>query len=299
MSATASSRKALVYQEGSYRKAIEKIVSARKHLDSRMRFSRLAEHMRIQKSYLSKVLKGDAHLNSDQLHLGCEYLELDAHESKYLQLLLEWERSTIPSRKQELSAQINKFRERQMESKAHLQAKALAVSKDAGEAGAGGIGTNEYYIDPIYQLVHVALTIPAYRQDPKALASALGLPYERVEHAIQVLTRLGIIAIRTPFSQERRTRGEIEVLVKQVHLNRESPLYRPWRSQLRLWALQKLFEMGNKKPYTFSVVFSADEETRAEIQAKFLEFLSWAEKRVGKTKPERLFQMNFDLLPWT
>ena len=253
-----------LFREKSYRKAIDRIVSTRKHLDSRMRFSRLAEHMRIQKSYLSKVLKGAAHLSSDQLHLGCEYLELTPLESNYLQLLLEWEKSSLPARKQELEKKLLRFREKQLETKSHLQAKSLEKGS-AGEAGGPStkpssiaevlaersIGVNEYYIDPLYQLVHMGLTIPSFQEEPKRLAEALGVSGERMESALQVLERIGVIQVKTSSESNPRARGEIEVLRKTLHLSRESPLYRPWRAQLRLWALQKLLELGSKKAYTF------------------------------------------------
>ena len=282
-----------IFQEKSYRQAIEKIVSTRKHLDSRMRFSLLAEAMRIQKSYLSKVLKGEANLSSDQLHLGCQYLELNADESRFLQLLLEKERTGIPERKESLDAQVEKIRARNQETRKHLTAPEVRSAEQSGPLGAG-----EYYIDPLNQLVHIALTIPRYLADPRKLAGVLGVSSLRIESALQTLARLGVISIRPEEDSDNRSKGRLELLQRQVHLPRGSPFYRPWRAQLRLWALQRMQELGAKEAYTFSVVFSTDEATRKEIHEKFLEFLSWAEKRVETGKPERLYQMNFDLFPW-
>ena len=282
-----------LFQEKSYRSAIERIVSSRKHLDSRMRFGLLAESMRIQKSYLSKVLRGDAHLSTDQLYLGCKYLGLTPEESKYLQLLLEFERSTLPDRKESLRKQVERMQAIQLESKKHL--KAGEVARDSEELA---LGNGAYYLDPTHQLVHIALTVPKYLSDPRLISQDLGIEPERVEQSIDVLTKLGVLAVSQESSAGKRARGKIELLQTQVHLPRESPFYRPWRAQLRQWALQRLLQLDSKKAYTFSVVFSADEETRTEIQAKFLEFLSWTEKRVAKTKPERVYQMNFDLFRW-
>ncbi|NDC39730.1 MAG: hypothetical protein EBZ48_17105, partial [Proteobacteria bacterium] len=114
-----------VFHEKSYRSAIEKLVVSRKHLDSRMRFSLLADHMRVQKSYLSKVLGGKAHLNADQLHLACQYLGLNEEESRYLQMTLEHERSVLTERKLELEREMEKARGSQLESEKHLKARPI------------------------------------------------------------------------------------------------------------------------------------------------------------------------------
>ena len=65
-------------------------------------FQSLAHAARIQKSYLSKVVTGRADLTTDQLYLICRHLDLDPEAARYLELLLERERSGVAERREEL-----------------------------------------------------------------------------------------------------------------------------------------------------------------------------------------------------
>ena len=70
---------------------------------------------------------------------------------------------------------------------------------------------------------------------------------------------------------------------------------------LDLWkkyCLDSTQVLSEKNGYSFSVVFSASENTRKEIHSKFLEFLKSCELLVGEAKSKNVYQMSFDLFPW-
>jgi hypothetical protein len=104
------------------------------------------------------------------------------------------------------------------------------------------------------------------------------------------LERLGII---------ERSAGKIEILRPAMHLPKESPFYDGWRAQLRLLALQRTQAIAKESHYSFSVVFSAGEKADQDLKAKFFEFLKSLEPDITAAPCERVYQMNFDLLPWT
>jgi len=233
------------------------------------------------KSYLSRVIHGGADLNADQMSLVCEFLHLSESETDYLQLLLDYERSGLQNRKAKLLQKIRVLQELNQETKHHLEASSVNINSP---------DVAEYYLDPWLQIIHVCLSIKRYSQNPANLIGDLNLGKERVSLAIQKLEQMGLIA---------RDVSGISLLKENIHLPRESPVYKSWRNQLKLMSMHQLDHTTEKNPYSFMVVFSADEATRTEIQGRFLKFINGVEKLVGKCQQENTYQISFDLFSWT
>ena len=83
-----------------------------------------------------------------------------------------------------------------------------------------------------------------------------------------------------------------------LHLSAEDPLYKAWRTKLRINSLVRLDELDRETSYSFSVVFSCDDNTRLELQRRFLAFLEEAQKLSRASQDTRLCQINFDLFAW-
>jgi len=97
------------------------------------------------------------------------------------------------------------------------------------------------------------------------------------------------------------TRGKdgIKLLVENIHLPKQSPVYRSWRNQLKLLAINKIDTLADDQAYSFSVVFSANDDIRKEIHSRFLAYLKGVEELVGDAPQEHAYQMSFELFPWT
>ena len=93
--------------------------------------------------------------------------------------------------------------------------------------------------------------------------------------------------------------GKYVVRQRDFHLSAESPLFRAYRLGVRVRAYEKLQNSRSKDNYSFSVIFSSNEETRAKIHAEFLKYLQRVEKWVKDGKEEEVYQMNFDLMNWS
>jgi hypothetical protein len=89
------------------------------------------------------------------------------------------------------------------------------------------------------------------------------------------------------------------VLVKGLHLAKEAKEFLNWNQQMRLMAMQRNQYFQSGKSYAFSVLFSADEETRCRIHEQFLEFLQKTQQKVKKAASNHVYQLNFELFPWT
>ena len=270
----------MIYQDSDYKAILKNTLESRKKIDKRFNFQKLAQAMRIQKSYLSKVMGGYAELNSDQLHLACEYLNFSNKETEYLQLLLEQSRSSLKTRKDQFQKRIIQIQAEYQETKAHLSAKTITTQTE---------GIEDYYLDPLIQIVHVSLSISRYRKNPLLLAQDLEVPAFRVLDSVHKLEKMGII----------EKKGETwAVLHSEIHLPRESSYYASWRNQIRLMTLQRLQNLTSDETTSFSVVFTSHEPTRKQIQNKFLDFLKEIEALVKDSPDENTYQLNFDLFHW-
>jgi hypothetical protein len=245
-------------------------------------FEKMAKACRLQRTYLSTVMSGTGHLNSDQLFAACDFLQLRDDEYEFVSLLHEWERSQFPDRRKRLS-------------------KEIALRRQTGLKTDGFIGNtvatkettpkhlDAFYLNILAQLVHMFLTIPRYAKEPESIRRALGLEKDSFRIALNTVEQAGLISI---------SGKEIKILQSAIHLPASSHLYPNYRMQMRLKALDAMQSRSAENHYSFSVLFSASEKTRRHIHARFLDFISWCQKVSSEDVEENVFQMNFDLLKW-
>jgi len=243
---------------------------------------RIAEKAAIQAPYLTNVLKERAHLSADQLHSLAQVFQWDADELDYGSLLLEWERSGLPKRKERLMAKIEAVRKNKLESKANLK-------KDVIETGTPEELTR-FFLNPFYYLLNVFLGIPRFSRDPARIASCLNVHPARVATWLKDLTRMKFL--------EQGENG-YKVVRKNFHLPRESPLCEPHQQLMLQLSHQHLQSLPEDKKYSFTVTFSADPRARENIQREFLSFLKKIEPIVKDAPPEDLYGMRFDLFQWS
>ncbi|MGE3263079.1 MAG: TIGR02147 family protein [Bacteriovoracia bacterium] len=270
-----------IFSHESYVSLIEAAVEARKKTEPSFSFQRLATIANIQKSYLSKVLHGRAHLNSDQLYSIADYLGWKVEEQSFANLLLEHSRSGLATRRKKIGEQIAAIREAKLQTSHHIEAGAVSLSADA---------TMELYLRPWLQLVHVALAIPRLRASLPKLGECFGLELEAVTQAVERLTQIGMAEWKDKKIVQKNP---------HLHLGKDSPYYQAWRNQMRMICLQRLHSHEQDDDYSFSVTFTADPTTRNWLQQEFLALLSRAETRVKNAADQEVYQMNFDLFRWT
>lgn len=273
-----------IFSLNNYRDALRRIVKERKTFERHFGFHLLADAARIQRPYLSKVIKGTAHLSSDQMYLISTFLKLSDDEHDFLQLLLELERTAVEERRRKIEGKINQIVEKYSESAVHLTARNVRVNaeKEAGMA--------EYYLDPMVQIVHIALSIDAFSQNPSNLATELKISGGQLHAILATLERLNL-AYRS---------GQSMIPIElNLNLARSSSVYRAWRNQMKLYSLQRINQLNETEAYSFTVVFSANPSTKKIVHARFLEFLKSCEVLVKEAPARQTYQMSFDLFPWT
>ncbi|MCB0413282.1 MAG: TIGR02147 family protein [Bdellovibrionales bacterium] len=241
-------------------------------------YQTLANIMRIQKSYLSRVMKKEAHLSQDQCYLLSSHLQLNSSESRYFELMVEYQRTGLENRRHEIVAHLKRIQVQQIKSEKFLNKNLQSSSLE------------EYYTNPILQILHIALLLDGnFEYKNKIIQTHMGLSEEQVQASIQKLLDLKVLSKRgSLFINE----------AKGMHLKYNSPLTPINHSLLRGVSMQHLLKLGIDSKYSFSTTFSAHQETFTIIKSEFFKFLTQIEQPIGAAPAKNCYQINFDLFPW-
>lgn len=258
----------------------DKIIELKRKNSLRFTFEALARACRVQKTYLSKVLNHEGNLNTDQLYRACEFLRFSQEEIDYIFLVYEYANTQIDSRKKKLHEQILVYKKKSEKTESHLPLQTQSTQT---------ADLVTYYSDPNLILIHMFCSIRRFAEKPELIGEFLGLTKERINLRIKELTQLGFL--------EKAGSG-VQVLKDNTHLSKLDVMYKVYRSQMRLKALEKMNKEESPQ-YSFSVVFSTDPMIRDRIQEGFMNFLKETQKLVQSGNEEEVYQMNFDLLGWS
>ncbi len=270
-----------IFDELDYREILRKSIEERKKIDSSITYQSMAAHMRIQKAYLSQVIKGVRDLSQDQLFMACQFLGFLPEENEYLKLLLDYARCGLKDREKLLLKEIKIWQKQKNKTSQYIDVQELTERE---------INREDYYLDPMNQVVHMGLHCEEFRLDPMKLAAKLFLPKKRISDYINNLQRMGIITM---------AENGIQLNDIELHLPKDSSIFASYKSQCYTNTMNRLKQLEENKTYNFTVFFSGDENLRKEINNQFMKFLSRTKKLVGDSESNEVFQMNFDLFSWT
>ncbi|MBX2988582.1 MAG: TIGR02147 family protein [Bdellovibrionaceae bacterium] len=270
-----------VYDYQEYRKLLRDEAARRKKERPGWTLQRIAEKAEVQAPYLTNVLKERAHLQSDQLYALAQIFEWDEEQTDYAQMLLEQERSGNLQRRKHLLEKLNRIRREKMRTKAHL--KAELVEEGAPE-------NMRLFLNPFAFVVYSLLSVPRFNQDPRRITRCLPVDFTQVQSWLKDLVRAGFL---------KATAKGYEKQKKQFHVPADSPLCEPHQTLLRQLMQQQIQSLPDGEKYAFKVNFSADPETRDQIQKEFLKFLKAVEPLVQTAPSEEVYGLSFELFRWS
>lgn len=271
-----------IFVETDYRYVISELVREFKAQGKRITLGKLAADANMQKAHMTNVLKRRASFQSDQMYLICKSLGLEDDKCAYMMLLLEYERTGLAERRRDIKKELDKLQSRHLQTETHLSGEKTA-GKDLGKI------FPEYYLEPLHQLVHIAISIERFAKNVNALAESLGIPIIKVQQILNKLVEKGLV---------EKTIDRYQNIRRNSHLKKTSPVFRAWRHQLNSMANARLQQGSGDDHYGFTAVFSADEGTRKKMQAKILELIKSLETEVKHAPPQGVYQFSIDLLPW-
>lgn len=271
-----------VFEHSDYRLAFKEVCEAWKSSGAGRTFQRLAKAAGVHPPYLTNVLKEKAHLNSDQLYSSLKHMGSTQVEIDYMILLMEEDKCVVQSRKQALKQQLDKIRSTQNKTQAHIKAEVIAPAAD---------NLSRYYLDSTIRIVYNFLGIAEYAANPESIANALNIGVANVQHSIDYLIEVGLIA--------KNTDGELVKTKTKMHLPKESHLFEAHKKLFHYRCLDHQDRTRNESDYNFTLTFTGDQNVKSEVKKKFLQFLSEIQPLVEAAEPEEVFQLNFDLFNWS
>jgi len=271
-----------VFKYLDYRKIIIAAITERKKTEPKLTYAAVAEQMRIQKGFLSRVLKGKADLTSDQIFKFADLFDFTETAIEYIFSVYEFQRAGIESKRRFLHRKLKLIRSK------HLNAADLIDAEKVATEFASPIF--EYYLDPNNLLVHVLLGIEKYRKSPALLESVLGIEPTKLESILSNLQKLDII---------RKENGRISINKMSLHLPKDQFMLDHYLSSTRVRSLMQLHKSKPKDKNIYSFSFTADEAAFEKITVDFLEFIKKVQSETATTEPTVGYQINFDLFKWT
>lgn len=163
----------------------------------------LARIAQCQKAYLSRVLKGEAHLTPDHAFRMTEYWKMTNDERDYFLNLLEIERAADPSFKKMLMGKSKFLRSK------NLQLKSVTDREEAP------FSQHDLFYHSHWAIlaIHVLAASPKYRR-VDLLQKKLELPQPVFEYYLNYLLKQNLIA---------RSGNELKVESGPKHLSKDSP----------------------------------------------------------------------------
>lgn len=240
--------------------------------------TRLADACGVNKTFLSRVFNGSAHLSAEQVFLACAFLRLEPEQRDFALLLHAHDVARPGPYKSSLQERLIALRAEKAQAKAALASdSALRVEE-----------LSLYFAEPHFQLVHMCCFLPGLAKDAAALARTLHLSESRVRRILRWLESAQLISSTDEGFKPR---------VAALHLPHDSPFVDVYRQQMRTHALQRL-SRDAPGSFSFSTLFTADEATRKIIKGKLLDVLKECQALVAHAPSRDLFQLNIDLFSW-
>ena len=148
--------------------------------------SQMAAACGCDRTYLSQVLNSKAELTPDHLIQFCESIALKEIESRYLLLVLLYDRSSSLAAKRSLRLQIDKIKnEAQVLShKITSQEKPEEIKEEQRTL---------YYSNWLYGAIHILTSIPAL-QSAQAIATHLQIPIATAQRVLKDLTEMKLVS---------------------------------------------------------------------------------------------------------
>lgn len=270
-----------IFESTDYRPAIKDALREKKKLLGKAySYENMAKACRVQRTYLSAVLNGNGHLNSDQVYAACKFLGLRENEYRFISVLHETQRSVFKDRLQKLRQEAAEIRQSSGKTEAHIPIPTVELSAEL----------NNFYLDPYAQMILMFLTVDRYRKQPQLMREVLGVHDHVFQTSLKRIEAAGLITMLG---------GQIKVVSSDFHLPAKSPFQSTFRNHLRIHALDRVMQASSDDCYSLSVLFSSNETARKNIQKEFLKFLTFAQTESQKHSSDEIYQLNFDLLKWT
>jgi uncharacterized protein (TIGR02147 family) len=236
--------------------------------------TRAAQAARMQRSYLSRVLRQEVHLTPEQAFRLAGHWKLGATESEYFLILVESARSGDPEHRRFLGQRLATLKREHENLSRRVRREGFGLSEK--EAA--------YYSAWFWSALHIATSVAGLQTVP-ALARRFSLPEEMVFEWMQVLQSQGLV---------RQVGARWEYVAREIHVPASSPLvafhHNNWRQRAVLDA-QAALDAG----VHFTVVQAMSGQAFARVKEKILALVEEANSIASPSASEEVYCFGIDL----
>ena len=237
---------------------------------------KLAEHINLQKSYISRVLTGPADFNLEQAILISQFFHHSEteKEKEYFLLLVQFARAGNLPLKEHLKKQLKQL----LEARSHL-AKRLNTKNTINKKY-----HDIYYSAWYYSAVHVLLSIPQYQTRP-SIEQYLKLPPELVYRVLEFLVEAGMASFQN---------GKYTVSKTQIHLSSDSYLILKHHSNWRQLAMRSI-DLQDSDDLHYSSVAAVSKSDALKLKELLVQMIQHSKNIIRDSKEETMVSICLDL----
>jgi uncharacterized protein (TIGR02147 family) len=260
-----------VFEFDSYKKILADSLTG---VGRRGQLSRAAEALKCQVSFVSRVIKTEANLTTDQGFMLAMYLRLNPGEREYFQTLIEWERAGEPLYRAHLQKRLETLKRGQESLQKRTRKKDFPFAEQQAV----------YFSSWYWAALHFLVAIPEM-QTVKSLAARLGLNESMVLDGLRRLKSYGLVS--------ETANGHWEYASGQFHLPKDSPFviqhHQNWRNRA---VLDSQNPLNDSLHYT--TVLTLSKSDAAQIKTLLLDFISATVQISAPSEPEDAMVLNCD-----
>lgn len=265
-----SKEKVIIFQYLSYIEFMSHMIEQQRSIYGYK--AQIAEAAQCQRSHLSLVLSGKAHLSPEQALGVANFFELNRQEKGFFLLLVQYARAGSPGLKSFIKTQIDEQ---------------LKAREDLGQRIVEKVVLPEEHTAILYSsweplAVLISLTIPTTRA-PVAIADRLGLRREHVEKILADLERINLVENH---GAEWRARQN------NIHLPKSSRFNGPNHSHWRQRAVQNA--MLDNEDVHYTSVCTLSRKDAQKLKQMLLEFIDHGRELIAPSAEEELYCLTCD-----
>lgn len=225
----------------------------------------LAEAIRVQSSFLSRVLARQAHLSAEQGLAFCHVRQMDAASTEHFIIKLQWARAKTPELKKFYQSQI-KLQAKQSTNIQKRIGKVQSISRE---------DQRTYYSHWIYSAIHALVSLPGLNS-AQAISRHLGVDHAQASEWLEALAQMGILI----------KDGRQYITAKaRLHLGTESAMLSSFHRNWRLRTCREFDRTQKTQSLHYSSATTLSHEDAAKIHQTLLDTISQIKARI-KESPE-------------
>lgn len=234
----------------------------------------LAEFIGCQVSYITGVLKDEAHFSSEQAEAACRFFGLSKNETEYLILLVQLSRSGTHKLKDFYKELIKQKQNEYSKLKSRLQiSKKLKTKQET-----------QYYQSWVYSAVYTLVSIP-HLNTRDAIAKKLNEPIEKINKVLNFLVDAELLI--------KENQAYIYNEKKNLHLDKGSPLIVNHHTNWRLRTIKE-FDQQASDSLHYSSALTLSKKDYIKVKEIFTKSLSSAVDVIKDSKEEELAVLCMD-----